>query len=61
MEFGGFDPVAEVRIEGSLLIIRFRFSDEVEAQDAAAELKAAYLRGEDVTITLSSPGAGELQ
>jgi hypothetical protein len=63
MNFSDFDPAAEVRIDGAVLTICFRFSDEAEALAAAEELIAAHARGEDVTITLSSPGgqAGALQ
>ncbi len=55
IEFSDFDPAAEVRIDGNVLTITFRFSDEAEARLAAEELIEAHARGEDVTVTLSSP------
>ena len=61
MDFTGFDPMAEIRIEGVTLTISFRFTDEAEAIEAGQALVAAHARGEPVTITLSNPHQEMLQ
>ena len=64
MDFSGFDPAAELRIEGDTLTLCFRFTDEATAQAAAAALIECHERGEEVTITLARPwgleGDGEV-